>query len=151
MKVLYTTPVLEHPPAGGPNLRTENSIKALTRISELHLVPRLRRALIGGVDAENFYRSLVHAFRYAPSVAGLSENFALRNIQKLARRLDPEADARFLIAYCDAHAIDILWVNFGNISFPLIERIKRARPDLTVVCDTDSVWSRFILRELGVE
>ena len=34
MRVLFTTPILEHPPAGGPQLRIENSIKALSRECE---------------------------------------------------------------------------------------------------------------------
>jgi glycosyltransferase involved in cell wall biosynthesis len=44
-----------------------------------------------------------------------------------------------------------MWFGYGNISFPLIKRIKARLPSLKVVCDTDSVWSRFILRELPFE
>ena len=45
----------------------------------------------------------------------------------------------------------LIWFGYGNISWQLILEIKSRRPDIKVVCDTDSVWSRFILRELDVE
>ena len=38
MKVLFTTPVLEHPAAGGPQLRIENTIKALSSVTELSII-----------------------------------------------------------------------------------------------------------------
>ena len=47
MRVLYTTPVLEHPPANGPALRVENSIKALAR-GGVVLVPRVNKAKVEG-------------------------------------------------------------------------------------------------------
>jgi len=40
LRVLFTTPVLEYPPAGGPQLRIANSIKALARVCELDVVYR---------------------------------------------------------------------------------------------------------------
>lgn len=151
MKILFTTPVLEHPPAGGPELRIENSIKALTRIGEVWIASRLREKHIGGASARDFYSGLGRAFRYSPS-ARLSENFVIRNLQKLYHRfLRPNADADWLLKLFDAERMDLIWFGYGNISWPLIREIKRRRPEIKVVCDTDSVWSRFILRELGVE
>lgn len=151
MKILFTTPVLEHPPAGGPELRIENSIKALARLGDVWLVSRLREPLIGGAPARNFYRGLVRSFDYSPS-ARLSENFVIRNLQKLHYRyLRPNADADWLLKLFDAERMDVIWFGYGNISWPVIREIKRRRPEIKVVCDTDSVWSRFILRELDVE
>ena len=151
MKILFTTSILEHPAAGGPQLRIENSIKALARLGEVWLVSRLREKLIGGRAASAFYSGVVHRFCYSPSAA-LSDNFLLRNIQKIFYRfLRPQADADFLIRLFDREKMDILWFGYGNISWPLIRAIKTRRPDIKVVCDTDSVWSRFLLRELDVE
>jgi glycosyltransferase involved in cell wall biosynthesis len=151
MKVLFTTPVLEHPPAGGPELRIENSIKALAQLSDVWIVSRLRQKLIGGPQATAFFGTLARRFCYSPSAA-LSENFVLRNIQKLYYRyLKPGADADYLIRLFDAEGMDVLWFGYGNISWPLIRTIKTRRPDIKVICDTDSVWSRFLLRELDVE
>jgi len=151
MKILFTTQILEHPAAGGPQLRIENSIKALAGLGDLWVVSRLREKLIGGRQATDFYSRLCRSFCYSPTAA-LSENFLLRNVQKLYFRfLSPRADANFLICLYDLHKMDVLWFGYGNISWPLIRDIKRRRPDIKVVCDTDSVWSRFLLRELDVE
>ena len=151
MKILFTTPVLEHPPAGGSQLRIENSIKALSGLGEVWIASRLREKLIGGAAARAFYSRVGHWFGYTPSAA-LSENFIIRNLQKLYYRyVSPHADAGWLIQLFDAERMNVMWFGYGNISWPLIREIKRRRPDIKVVCDTDSVWSRFLLRELDVE
>ncbi len=151
MKVLFTTPVLEYPPAGGPQLRIENSIKALGRICELHVVSRVSRGNLGGIDAERYIAMLCRSFSYSPSCKWRSKNRYLRKLQNLFGEitgLDVSRDARYLLAEIDRLGIDVLWLGYGNISFPLIQAIRLARPKLKIVCDTDSVWSRFVLREL---
>jgi len=134
-KVLFTTPELEHPPAKGPTLRIENTIKALSRISELHVISRVNKEMIGGEAAENFYRSLCSFFGYAPSVFGHP----------------PDQDVMALIHYAETNGIDIIWFGFGNISYHLMKIGKHLRPNFKIICDTDSVWSRFVLRELPYE
>jgi glycosyltransferase involved in cell wall biosynthesis len=151
MKILYTTPILEHPPAGGPQLRIENSIKALTRLGDVWIASQMREKLIGGAEARAFYGGMARWFGYTPSAA-LNENFIIRSLQKLYYLyLCPDADARWLINLFDAERMEVMWIGYGNLSWPLIRRIKRRRPDIKLVCDTDSVWSRFLLRELDVE
>ncbi|HYC58389.1 MAG TPA: glycosyltransferase [Thermoanaerobaculia bacterium] len=148
-RVLYTTPILEHPPAGGPALRIENSIKALHRVSELHVISRVDPHYLGGAAAEAFYRSTAHIFMSSPSVTGTSDNYWIRMAQEKWRR--PSAvrkDAEFVAAYMQRYGIDILWAGYGNISFELIARVKALVPSIKIVCDTDSVWSRFVLRKL---
>jgi len=134
-KILFTTPELEHPPAKGPTLRIENSIKALNRVSELHVISRVHKQMIGGEEAENFYRGICSFFGYAPSVLGYP----------------PEQDLMAIINYADTNDINIIWFSFGNISYDLMKTIKTIRPNFKIVCDTDSVWSRFVLRELPYE
>ena len=151
MKVLFTTPVLEHPAAGGAQLRIENSIKALSTLCELHIVSRQPQHLIGGEAAENYFRKLSRSFTYSPSSSGLSQNRYIRKAQTETRRLSQTSlrqDSDFLVSLVRRLSINVLWFGFGNISFPLIKKIKAVLPELKVVCDTDSVWSRFILREL---
>lgn len=151
MKVLFTTPVLEHPPAGGPELRVENSIKALGRVCELHIVSRVSRGNLGGGEAERYISRLCHSFSYAPSCRWRSTNRYLRKLQSMFGELtglDVSTDARYLLEEVDRLGIDVLWFGYGNISFPLMKAIRKVRPKLKLVCDTDSVWSRFILREL---
>lgn len=151
MKVLFTTPILEHPPAGGPQLRIENSIKALGRICELHVASRVSRGNLGGTNAEQYLKKLCRTFFYTPSCRWRSTNRYLRKLQTMLGELtglDVRRDTRYLLNMVDNLDIDVLWFGFGNISFPLMRAIKRSRPALKIVCDTDSVWSRFVLREL---
>ena len=151
MRVLFTTPILEHPAAGGPQLRIENSIKALGRVCELHVASRASRANIGGPRAEAFYKGLCESFTYTPSGRWRSANRYVRKAQTILGGItgaDVRRDTRFLLRLIDASGIDALWFGYGNISYPLIRAIRAARPRLKMVCDTDSVWSRFVLRQL---
>ncbi len=152
MKILFTTPILEHPAAGGPQLRIENSIKALSKVADLYIISRVAQANMGGENARDFYRRFCKEFVYAPSIDTLHENRYLRKLQKIKRKLlDRDDDLSFILNFVRQHGIEVIWFGYGNISFPLIKKIKRARPELKLVCDTDSVWSRFVLRELPYE
>ena len=147
LKVLFTTPILEHPAAGGPTLRVENSIKALSRICELYIVSRVPKFSIGGQAAESFYKGLCREFLYAPS-ARISANRYVRKLQQLRQKVSLKSDWEYILDVIDTHKIEVLWCGYGSISFELIAQLKIVRPDLKIVFDTDSVWSRFVLREL---
>ena len=138
-KILFTTPVLEHPPAGGPALRIENSIKALNQVSELHLVTRFDQATLGGPSGEAFYRQHCHQFGYTP-ILNAPDN-----------PVDAAVNARAMVSYAQQNGIGIIWCGYGNISHHLMKAIKEIDPKLQIICDTDSVWSRFVLRELPLE
>jgi glycosyltransferase involved in cell wall biosynthesis len=152
MKVLYTSPVLEHPATGGPQLRVENSIKALSAKCELHVISRSAAPRAEQAHAAEFFARYSKVYRGAARFEGR----ALRD--KLRRRLratlrdpfdaDSRDDAQQILDHADLHGIDTVWFGYGNISYPLIRRLRRMRPGLKLVCDTDSVWSRFVLREL---
>jgi glycosyltransferase involved in cell wall biosynthesis len=151
VRVLFTSPVLEHPPAGGSQLRVENTIKALAGVCSLDIISRSPPSLSGGQAAEEFYKNYAQEFHVAPTARDLSGNRYVRKIQRVAgdfaqRHTKREAD--FLLSHVDRRAIDVVWFGYGNISFPLVRRIKELRPNVKVVCDTDSIWSRFILRGL---
>lgn len=139
LKILFTTPVIEHPPASGPALRIENSIKALNQVSELHLAVRIDQESLGGSAAEEFYRRHCHVFAYTTGLTG-SYNPD-----------DEKRNAQAIVRYAEEQGIEIIWCGYGNISFQLMKSIKNLNPRLKVVCDTDSVWSRFLLRELPLE
>ncbi len=62
--------------------------------------------------------------------------------------LFPEnTDYSDLLQIADRIRPDIIWLGYGNISYPLLKYLKQ-NSRYKVVCDTDSVWSRFILRRL---
>ena len=75
MKILFTTPILEHPPAGGPQLRIENSIKALSCVSQLHIISRASINMIGGEQAYSFYKNYAKQFNFSPISSKLDSSF----------------------------------------------------------------------------
>jgi glycosyltransferase involved in cell wall biosynthesis len=153
MRILFTSPIMEHPASGGPQLRIENSIKALSKASDLYIVNRDANATYKTNEFYKKYAIKYHVLRILiPSLnsKSLFSKF-LPLAKKIANRLydiRTYAHADYLINLIDQWEIDVLWFGYGNISYPLIKRIKSLRPELRVVCDTDSVWSRFVLREL---
>ena len=149
--ILFTSPVLEHPAAGGPQLRIENSIKALSKLARLDIISRSPLSVTGGQAALDFYRAYAGELHVAPSARGLSANRYVRKTQRLLRAAggrDANADANFIVSHARRRNIGLIWFGYGNISFPLIKAVKSLAPDIKVICDTDSVWSRFVLREL---
>lgn len=152
MRVLFTSPILEHPPAGGPQLRIENSVKALSRVCDLHVISRAPTSY-GDLDpTAEFFRSYCQEFKWLPRLErGLQADSYIQKIARIARRLlhlDVQDDADFILEHVDRNDTQVIWFGYGNISFPLIRCIRSMRPTLKLVCDTDSVWSRFVLREL---
>ena len=127
--ILFTTPELGHPPAGGPRLRIENSIKALSRIADLILVSRVPCQRMGGDSAVSFYQD------YCKKVLFLTNS-------------DAEYCARNLIEISNAEHVDIIWLGYGNISYEILHYLKLLKCIKPIVVDTDSVWSRFVLRGL---
>lgn len=139
--------MIMHPAASGPHLRIENSIKALSKISELHVISRVAPHALGGQEALKHYKAIAPKFSFSPSVNNLSSWRTFRRVQIVARKLLVN-DAKSLVRYAREHQIKVIWFGYGNISYPLIKQIRALAPDLFLVCDTDSVWSRFIFREL---
>ena len=152
MRVLFTTPILEHPAAGGPQLRIENSIKALSSVCELDILYRVSMLTEIVEKTSEYFRK--YASEYHVLSRPIPEGILLRCqsfAEKVLNRffdIRTAKQAEYILDHVDRRQIDILWFGFGNISYPLIKYIKARRPNLKVVCDTDSVWSRFVLREL---
>jgi glycosyltransferase involved in cell wall biosynthesis len=59
----------------------------------------------------------------------------------------PKSDIMDILKVADRINIDLIWLGFGNISYPILKFIKESS-NYKVVLDTDSIWSQFILREL---
>lgn len=147
MKVLFTSPMIMHPAASGPHLRIENSIKALAKITDLHVMSRVAPHVLGGAPAISHYQNIAPKFSFAPSVDKLSSIRTFRRVQIVTRKLLVN-DAKSIVKYARTHDIKVIWFGYGNISYPLIKQVRDLAPDLFLICDTDSVWSRFIFREL---
>jgi glycosyltransferase involved in cell wall biosynthesis len=161
MKIIFTTPILEAPPAGGPQLRIENSIKALSLVSELHVLSRVTFNEMGGQFAYDFYLKTVKFFTFTPVTSarnflincGLGYSLLSRILFKLSKIIINffYSEARYICSYARKNNIQVIWFGYGNISYDLMKKVKSINPSLKLVCDTDSVWSRFVLRELPFE
>jgi glycosyltransferase involved in cell wall biosynthesis len=138
----------------------QNSIKALARVSRLTVHSRLPRADLGGAEGEKFYRGCAEQFLYSPSArSGYHPAAALRRRANAlwkavtGRRLyenewDRKRDYADLARAAAAGGVEIIWLGYGNVSYPLLKYLK-AHCDLPVVVDTDSVWSRFVRRGMA--
>jgi glycosyltransferase involved in cell wall biosynthesis len=131
-KVVFTTCELEHPPKGGPRLRVENSIKALNRVADVVLVSRQSLEKIGGHQAVEYYS------QYCSRILFLAEPVASRA-------------AKSLLEIAEAESADVLWLGFGNISYDILYHLRLLDCPYPIVVDTDSVWSRFLLRGLAYQ
>jgi hypothetical protein len=175
--VVFTTPVLGHPAVGGPALRVENSILALGAIAELHILSRADWWDLGGRGAAGFFGRVASSFRQASgrgavgsALRWLSDGrfrclqprpgrrfanaagYVIRGaFSKVQRAPSAARDAAEVVALARRTGAKVVWFGYGNISFDLMREVRGAAPDLRLVCDTDSVWSRFVLREVEVE
>jgi glycosyltransferase involved in cell wall biosynthesis len=155
--VLFATPILHYPPLGGPDLRIDSTIKALSCVSEVHVYCRTNLGSIGGAGALEFYERYAEKCYLAPFEfpGSWCVSFAKRVSNALTRRIfgRPLFDVAYqesfkaLLDLADQIKADIIWLGFGNISYPLLKYLKE-RQRRPVILDTDSVWSRFILRGL---
>jgi glycosyltransferase involved in cell wall biosynthesis len=151
MRVLFTTPILEHPPAGGPQLRIENSIKALSQICELDIIYRAFSPEENIEFTDAFYRQYAKNYLTIFARPLAKKSWWWRNYYRIINRIYDHAESNYakrIIEHVQRRNIKVVWFGYGNISYSLIKKIKKKIPSLKVVCDTDSVWSRFILREI---
>jgi glycosyltransferase involved in cell wall biosynthesis len=157
-KILFVTPILGHPPKGGPELRIENSIKALSRISTVTLYCRTFHAQMGGDDAIEYLHNFVDKIYFSPFYRQSREklSFSTRLLNLIFRKFlgrnafpvataEGEADFLDVVSTAEALHADVIWLGYGNVSYPLLKYIKE-HSRIPVVVDTDSVWSRFVLR-----
>jgi len=52
-----------------------------------------------------------------------------------------------VLAIADRIVADVIWLGYGNLSYTLLAYLKQ-HSNYRIVLDTDSVWSRFVLRGL---
>src|SRR6478672_996625 len=124
-KVLFVTPVLEHPAASGPSLRIENSIKALSRISHLHIYSRVSLQKIGGAAALDFYKQHCEQFYFAPwttennkfvklmAKAGNSIAWKILRRDVFTWNQESEKDFAQALKIADQIKADVIWLGYG--------------------------------------
>lgn len=153
MKILYTTPVIFYPPLSGSHLRIKNSVKALSKISNLYLYSRVSYLDMGGEESFRYFKKYCKKIYFPPFGNLAPRNYVNFIFRKIFNNniYSPRSEARMIykdiLKKADEIKADVIWLGFGNLSYPLLKFIKQ-NSRYKVVLDTDSVWSRFILRAL---
>ena len=148
-RILFVTPILGIPAVGGPELRMLNSIKAIAQSFEVFIIyvnedQKNIKTIKKGANSCGF-------FFCAPK----KEQKLIRSIKRrLSKWLTylrvpswDETSVKLIKKIAEKNCIQTCWMGYGNISTNLIAEVKN-KTKLKIICDTDSVWSRFILREL---
>lgn len=152
-KVLFFAPILEYPPAGGPQLSVVNAVKVLHRIAELHIVTTVPPERVGGPEALAFFRAHCHTLIHAPTSRWCSRHPFLDKLMRRSRRLLAPVlawfDVRCMLRHAEREGIRIFWVDrVLEHAFAVFRRLRNKRPDSPIVGDTEAVYSLFLLREL---
>lgn len=159
MKTIFVTSNLRFPPSSGPFLRTESVIKALSKYSEVIVYSLNTKDSIGGNIAIGFYKNYTKKVSFAPSTRKDFFILLKRIINKISKIIfnkhiynidNRKNDIKFLIKFAKKLKIDVIWLGFGGTLYDYLKIIKE-NSNFKVVVDTDSVWSRFILRGLPYE
>lgn len=152
VKVLFTTPLLEYPAMGGPQLRIANSIVALNQICDLRVLSRHSPSPNSEEKLIDFMRLNSKDFvKLRPYPRTLESIKLLDFAHRLSRKIYDTQIGKQALAiaeYSKKHDISVIWFGYGNISYSLIRRVRRLLPVAQIICDTDSVWSRFVTRRI---
>jgi len=148
-KIIFTSPILKYPPAGGPELRAYNSILALSKIAEIHC---LIQTPPGNLVGKTILDKTIFLFpNNQPGIVRKILNIASVAFPESWKVLKNSVQSMQINKYAIDKNIEIIWFAFGSISFNLIREVRRQNPNLKIICDTDSVWSEYILRQVEFE
>lgn len=131
---------------GGQLLRIKTSIKSLNRIASLDVVsrnPRYQR------NIRQDYLKKINLY-YAPSVKNiLSKNKLIKAFQwRFNEFFFLKDDARYIAKLVKKKQYDLVWISYASQSYFLIKEIKKLDKKIKIVADTDSVYFKFIEREI---
>lgn len=157
-KIIFTSPTLKYPPIGGPALRIFNSLIALSEISKIHILLQNPDVNIVTNKIDSRY---IHIFR-KKKILFQNIHTQFKNINRIVdfiiirypflwKKIIYFIRAKQIVDYACKNKIRIIWFGYGNVSYDLIKFVKFLNPNLKLVCDTDSVWSRYVLRRIKYE
>jgi glycosyltransferase involved in cell wall biosynthesis len=156
MKTIFVTSNLHFPPSSGPFLRTESVIKALSKYSEVNIYSLNTKDGVGGNIAIKFYKNYCKKFFFTSSARKDFFILLKRIINKMSKIIfnkhiynidNRKNDIKFLMKVVKKFKINVIWLGHGGTLYDYLKVIKE-NSNFKVVVDTDSVWSRFILRGL---
>jgi glycosyltransferase involved in cell wall biosynthesis len=144
--VLFLSPVIKFPPADGPSLRVYNILRTLAQESELHVHVMCSLEELGGESAVEHLREHCASVQMEPESTRPGGDRGV--FTRIAALLDPWRHWRRhvrIVRLAREVRAQVLWCSYGNLLYHFLAlRFLAHRP---MVIDTDSVWSRFVLRE----
>ena len=152
-KILFYAPILEYPPAGGPQMSVTNAIKALNQLCELHIVTNVPKWRLSET-ALSFFRQHSAALVFSPGSIWHHRSPKVDRLMQIVKRevvgpVIAQRDAKAVANYARKNSIDIIWVDrVLEHAFYVYKQLRKRVPDTRIVGDTEAVHSRFILREL---
>lgn len=155
-KIIFTTPIFGYPPCCGPELRIFNSLIALSKISETHVLFQKRYENLDDTYLNRKYGKIFNSKEFLfpnnlPYIFWRITTLIPRRFLKVWQKVVYSIQAREILKYAKKNNIDVIWFGYGNISYELINNVRKINPKIKIVCDTDSVWSRFVLRRIRYE
>jgi hypothetical protein len=93
----------------GDSSHVENAIKALSTISELHIISRMPRELSGGSSVEQFFGTKSAAFHYSPSARSNIHAKVRRRVRAWLGQNSVDADVDWILSYYRKHS----WTSSG--------------------------------------
>ena len=114
-KVIFFAPILEYPPAGGPQLSVVNAVKVLHQICELHIITTVPVDRADAGTTLRFFKEHCHALVQAPTshLAAKAKvvDKILRRCRRLASPVFAAIDVPYVIRYADNNSINIFWID----------------------------------------
>lgn len=153
-KIIFTSPINNYPPAGGPELRIFNSLVSLSAIAEVHVLFQTPPESIKNIkrlatEYKNLHLNKKFLFPYnlPQAIRKKITNFVAIYFPGIWPKIVLFIQAKQILRYAKRNNINIIWFGYGNISYELIRGVRKLNSEIKIICDTDSVWSRFILRK----
>ena len=157
-KLAYVAPIFEYPPKGGPELRTFATLVELSKLYKVECFFWTKLDIDLQAGARDFLNSNDIKFRVIKSPR--AKNFLIDTskfqksfVFKIFRRLFlNQLDSLILNRHISQQIItgrfQIAWITFASANYGLISKLRKDSANINIVGDTDSVWSRFILRAI---
>lgn len=151
-KIIFTSPINNYPPTGGPELRIFNSLVSLSAIAEVHILFQTPPESFNHMNKlaneyKKIYVNKKFLFPYnLPRTIRKITNLVTISFPEIWSKIVFFIQAKQILRYAMKNDINIIWFGYGNISYELIREVRKLNSKIKIVCDTDSVWSRFILR-----
>jgi len=131
---------------GGQLLRIETSLKSINKIADVDIVSRNPRF------QKNIQLNYLKKFKiyFAPSIAQvLSKNRLIKAFQwRIKEIFFLKNDAKFIANLVRKKNYDCVWISYASQSYFLINEIKKIDKNIKIIADTDSVFYKFIEREM---